>query len=221
MQIKPSSISVLRFNHSRRQVPQLLSFTHLKPTCPGLLPIIHRQMWSLKDWQHERVNKKENDAVRWGGRGKACVGFLSSLTNVSFPLPWLIAPLTSAACCHGNAAAAPESWVGESRGFYLVNTLTGPHRAEDLMWQATTLLPLDGRRKITQNTQNWTIFLSTAARSIACQGFTAPQPSFSDIPVHILTQTKTHSDSEDLQIQIPAHSSPTKHFKSEPEPDEG
>lgn len=61
------------------------------------------------------------------------MGFLSSLTNMSFPLPWFVDPLTSAACCHGNAAAAPELLVGESRGFYLVNRLTGPHRTEDLM----------------------------------------------------------------------------------------
>lgn len=96
-------------------------------------------------WKTDRLSEEENDDVRWGGRGKACVGFLSSLTNMSFPLPWPVDPLTSAACCHGNAAAAPESWVGESRGFYLVNRLTGPHRAEDLMWQSATRSPHNGR----------------------------------------------------------------------------
>lgn len=162
MQTKHSFISVFRFNHSRPQVPQLHHGHPSNTTCPSFLLIVHRQVWSLKDWQSERRSEEENDDVRWGGGGKACVGFLSSLTNMSFPLPWLIAPLTSAACCHGNAAAAPESWVWESRGFYLVNTLTGPHQAEDLMWQAATCSLHNGRRKIGQNAQNRTIFLSTS-----------------------------------------------------------
>lgn len=117
-QMKPPYISIVCFSKATLSTCFTQSLTASCENCLSLR-CSDRWTWETREWQWWR------DGM--GAWDKKDLPFLSCVTLYLFALPWLIACLTSAARCHGNTAAALESWVGEAGGCYLVNTFAFLH----------------------------------------------------------------------------------------------